>query len=66
MLLGEILVKEGYCDQADIILALNDQQAGDDRKLGEILVSSHIISYLDLVIALSMQDEIREKQIIAA
>ena len=66
MLLGKILVEEGYCEQADVILALDEQQLGDNRKLGEILIQNKAITYLDLVMALSIQSEFLEKQKVTA
>lgn len=60
MLLGEILVKEGFCEKADVILALEEQENGDPRKLGEILIGRHVINHFHLVMALGIQAETRE------
>jgi hypothetical protein len=62
MLLGQILVREGWCDEADIIFALEEQDDGDSRKLGEILIEEKIINYYHLVMALSIQAEERDRE----
>lgn len=55
MLLGQILVREGYCNQADIQTAHSRQLVGDDRMLGEILLELEIISPENLTKALIKQ-----------
>jgi len=44
MLLGEHLVQKGYCTEEDIQAALEQQQAGDTRRIGEILRANGAIT----------------------
>ena len=55
MLLGQILIKEGFCTEKDILAALDKQHAGDERFLGEILIEDGAISEKQLKSALQMQ-----------
>jgi len=55
MLLGEILIKEGYCTIEDIREALKRQENGDNRRVGEILLDMGAITLEQLENALRMQ-----------
>ncbi len=55
MLLGQILVKEGFCFEKDILLALDKQRAGDKRFLGEILLEDGAITNEQLKESLQIQ-----------
>ncbi len=55
MLLGQILIKEGFCSEKEILVALDRQREGDDRFLGEILIEESIITNDQLRKALEVQ-----------
>ncbi|MBN2541908.1 hypothetical protein JXI42_03500 [bacterium] len=55
MLIGEILTEKGFCQESDIIGALDLQQNGDNRLLGQILIAMEKISEGDLLVALEAQ-----------
>jgi len=55
MLLGEILIKEGYCTIEDIRKALKRQENGDNRRVGEILLDMGAITLEQLENALRLQ-----------
>ncbi|GEM_PF-1949236 len=55
MLLGQILIKEGFCTDKDILAALDKQQHGDSRFIGEILISDNVITENQLKRALEIQ-----------
>lgn len=38
MLLGQILIHQGFCTEKDILEALDAQATGDKRRIGEILL----------------------------
>jgi cellulose synthase/poly-beta-1,6-N-acetylglucosamine synthase-like glycosyltransferase len=54
MLLGRILVNEGLIDQADLVRAIEDQQAMD-VPLGDILVAKGLLSPTQICVALAAQ-----------
>lgn len=58
-LLGRILVNEGLITQADLVHALQDQQAMD-VSLGEILVAKGIVSPAQVCAALAMQHRLQQ------
>lgn len=55
MLLGEILRKEGFCTDKEILAALDMQVKGDSRRIGEILLEKSAISDDQLKKALEIQ-----------
>ncbi len=55
MLLGQILKREGYCTESDIMEALSRQQRGEERRIGDILVSEGTITEEQLKKALEIQ-----------
>lgn len=55
MLLGQILVREGFCTRRDIKIAHSKQMIGTDKMLGEILLELEIISPEQLTKALIKQ-----------
>ena len=55
MLLGQILVKKGFCSEKDILSALDKQRAGDKRFLGEILIEEGTITNEQLKESLQVQ-----------
>ncbi len=54
---GAILVLSGLAEQADVIAALQEQSAGDSRRLGEILVERAVVPPMAIVDALEAQAE---------
>jgi len=54
-LLGKILIEEGFCSEAEIQLAHEEQLKGDDRKLGIILVEMGALNRAQLVYCLAKQ-----------
>ena len=61
MLIGQILISEGFCTEIDILNALDKQRAGDKRPIGEILVEMGIISEAELAMVLRLQKEGRDR-----
>ena len=57
MLIGEILMEKGFCEERDVIDALHLQKSGDNRLLGEILIAMGKINDGDLLVALETQIE---------
>ncbi len=55
MLLGQILVREGFCTRTDIRIAHSRQMIGNDKMLGEILLELEIINPEQLTKALIKQ-----------
>ena len=55
MLLGQILIRRGYCKEKDILHALDLQRHGDKRFLGEILLSEGKVTENQLKEALEVQ-----------
>ena len=56
MLLGQILISEGFCTEKDILEALDAQKsAGDKRRIGEILLSNGTITDEQLNKVLAIQ-----------
>lgn len=57
MLLGQILIREGFCTEQYLLQALDAQRAGDKRRIGEILLTTGKIQNNHLKKALSIQHE---------
>ncbi len=55
MLIGQILILEGFCAKTDISSALNKQLSGDNRFIGQILISQGCLKEPQLEIALAIQ-----------
>ena len=55
MFLGQILRHSGFCDDVDILNALDAQKRGDTRKLGVILLALKRITQVELEKALNIQ-----------
>ena len=62
-LLGEVLVREGVVEHADIVQALQRQQEGDPRRIGEILVHNGAVPPVAVQQALQIQSEAREETV---
>jgi len=54
-LLGQILIQEDYCNEEDILEALDTQATGDKRLLGEILLANSKIKPEQLERVLAIQ-----------
>ncbi|MCK5833762.1 hypothetical protein KAH81_08850 [bacterium] len=61
MLLGQILIKESFCTEKEVLAALDKQHSGDERFLGEILMDDGKISEKQLKAALQVQFGIYKK-----
>ena len=55
MLIGKILISEGFCSEKDILSALDAQATGDKRPIGEILISNGKITEAQLQKSLEIQ-----------
>lgn len=65
MLLGQILIKEGFCTEKDVLSALDKQSHGDSRFVGEILIADCVITEKQLKKALEIQFGTYKKSILS-
>jgi two-component system chemotaxis sensor kinase CheA len=55
-LLGELLIRIGRAQPEDIAAALQEQEAGSNKRIGEILVGKRIVTEADVAEALRLQE----------
>ncbi len=55
MLLGDILIQQGFCSPMDVLAAFDMQMQGDNRSIGEILMSMGKITQEELEKAIQIQ-----------
>jgi two-component system chemotaxis sensor kinase CheA len=60
--LGEILIERGATKHADVVAAIEAQQAGDPRRLGEILVEQGAVQPREVLEALRLQQSNRASE----